>query len=170
MSAAQAVPSCKRKRPSPEACEAENTSHISSKRQKIDESTRQARRTVRDLFWDTLSKVWLTPRALREFDRRSAVQSREQRCTSDLELLPCKRSFIDISHLSATSLRNLKRFARRGGPSLADLRGVSQAIVRWRNECLYENLSVSKTITSALKDHELSRVQLPGAEAVEQVE
>ena len=51
-----------------------------------------------------------------------------------------------------------------------DLRGVSQATVRWEDECLYENLSVSKTITSVLKNHELSRVQLPGAGAVEQVQ
>ena len=169
MSVAQAAPR-KRKRSSPDACEAENTSHISSKRQKIDESTRQARRTTRDLFWDTLSKVRLTPRALRQFDRRNAVQSREQRCTLDSELSPCKRSFIDISHLSAVSLENLKRFARRGGPSLTDLRGVSQATIRWEDECLYENLSVSRTITSVLKDHELSRVQLPEAGAVEQVQ
>jgi hypothetical protein len=98
----------------------------------------------------------------------------EQRCTSDLELSPCKRSFIDISHLSASSLKNLKRFARRGGPSLVDLGGVSQATVRWEDECLYENLSVSGTITSVLKDHELSRVQLPGlprgGRGVEQVQ
>ena len=170
MSVAQAVPPRKRKRASPDACEAENTPLISSKRQKIDESTREARRAARDLFWDTLSKVWLTPRALREFDRRNALQSREQRCTSNVELSPCNRLFIDISHLSAASLKNLKRFARRGGPSLVDLRGVSQATVRWEDECLYENLSVSKTITSVLKDHELSRVQLPGAGAVEQVQ
>ena len=169
MSVAQAAPR-KRKRSSPDTCEAENTSHISSKRQKINESTRQARRAARDLFWDTLSKVRLTLRALREFDRRNAVQSREQRCTSDLELSPCKRSFIDISHLSAASLKNLKRFARCGGPSLVDLRGVSQATVRWEDECLSENLSASRTITSFLKDYELSGIQLPGAGAVEQVQ
>ena len=169
MSVPQAVPPRKRKRASPDACEAENTPLISSKRQKIDESTRQARRAARGLFWDTLNKVWLTSWALREFDRRNALQSREQRCTSNLEL-SYKRLFIDISHPSAASLKNLKRFARRGGPSLEDLRGVSQATVRWEDECLYKNFSVSRTITSVLKGHELSRVQLPGAEAVEQVE
>jgi hypothetical protein len=133
MSVAQAVPPRKRKRSSPDACEAENAPLISSKRRKID-----------------------------------AVQGCEQRCTSNLELSPCKRLFIDISHLSAASLKNLKRFARCGGPSLEDLRGVSPATVRWEDECLYENFSVSAT--SVLKGHELSRVQLPGPEAVEQVQ
>lgn len=83
MSVAQAVPR-KRKRSSPDACEAENAPLISGKRQKID-----------------------------------VVQG--------LELLPCKGLFIDISYLSAVSLKNLKRFARCGGPSLEDLRGVSQS-------------------------------------------
>jgi hypothetical protein len=45
----------------PETFEAENAFHILSKRLKIDESTRQEQRTVRDLFWDTISKAWLKP-------------------------------------------------------------------------------------------------------------
>jgi hypothetical protein len=98
------------------------------------------------------------------------VQSREQRYISNLELSPCKRLFIDISHLCAAPLKNLTRFVRREGPSLEDLRGISQVTVRWEDECLYENFSVSRTITSVLNGHELFRVQLPGAEAVEQVQ
>jgi hypothetical protein len=99
---------------------------------------------ARTRFWNTLSKVWLTPSALREFDRRTA-QSFEQRCTSDVERRSRKRPFVDISHLSAASL---KRFGRRGGPSLADLRGVSQAAIRWEDEFLCASLSVSRPITS----------------------
>jgi len=63
----------------------------------------------------------LTSWALRELDRRNALQSREQTCTSNLELSPRKRSFIDIPYRSTASLKNLKRFTRRGGPSLEDI-------------------------------------------------
>ena len=101
---------------------------ISNKRQKSDDSTRQARRAARDRYWNTLSKVWITPRALREFDRRNAAQDLEQRCTLDLELRSREGSSIDTSHLSTASLESLKRFARRGGPSLVDLRNVSQTM------------------------------------------
>ena len=124
MSFAEAVPR-KRKRSSREACEADENPLISSKRQKTDDSTRQARRAARDRYWNTLSKVWLTPRALQEFDRRNVVQHLEQRCTPDLEVRSRTTSLVDISHLSPASLKELKRFARRGGPSLVDLRSVS---------------------------------------------
>jgi len=170
MSVAQAVHPRKRKRSSQEASDADDTTLISSKRQRANDSTRQARHAARDRFWNTLSKVWLTPRALREFDRRNAAQSLEQRNTSDLERWPRKRSCIEISHLPAASLKNLKRIARRGGPNLVDLRGVSQATVCWKAECLHGKLSVSRTITSVLTDHDPSRFQLPRAEAVEQVQ
>ncbi|KAI0398937.1 hypothetical protein F4802DRAFT_611271 [Xylaria palmicola] len=44
-------------------------------------------------FWDNLSKIWLTPRALRELDRRNRIRP------------------------------DLARFARHGGPDLQHLRG-----------------------------------------------
>ena len=125
MSAAQDVPRRKRKRVSADAYEADNTPHILSKQQRVNEHTREARHAARDRFWDTLSKVWLTPRALREFDRRNAVQDRKQTYTADLGFWPRKRLPIDISLLTAASLKILKRFARRGGPSLTDLRIIS---------------------------------------------
>ena len=129
MSVAEAVPR-KRKRSSREACEVDDNPLVSSKRQKTDDSTRQARRAARERFWGTLSKVWLTPRALREFDRRNAAQ----KCTSDLELRGRTTSFVDIPHLSPACLKKLKRFARRGGPSLVDLRSVSQATICKKDE------------------------------------
>lgn len=70
---AETVPR-KRKRSSQEACEADNSPLISSKRQRADDGSRQARRAARDRFLNTLSKVWLTPKALWEFDRRNAAQ------------------------------------------------------------------------------------------------
>ncbi len=112
---------------SPEAGDEDNIPDVSSKRRRVNENTRKARHAARAKYWDTLSKVWLTPRALREFDRRNALQSREQKCTTILELWPQGSSSVAISQLSAASLKDLKLFARRGGPNLKDLRNVSQA-------------------------------------------
>ncbi|PQK08286.1 hypothetical protein BB8028_0001g03640 [Beauveria bassiana] len=57
-------------------------------------------------FWDNLSKFWLTPRALRELDRRNNFNSVARPPTS--------------AELRTTSLA---RFATRGGPDLCHLRG-----------------------------------------------
>lgn len=63
-------------------------------------------------FWDDLSKQWLTRSALREFDRRTV------RLTA---LVPPDRTGKEVINPA-----QLTRFARIGGPSLEDLRGVSQ--------------------------------------------
>ncbi|KAJ3499414.1 hypothetical protein NLG97_g349 [Lecanicillium saksenae] len=60
-------------------------------------------------FWDKLSKVWLTPRALREKDRRNGIQP------------PAIASAV----VRATPT-SLARFARRGGPDLRHLRGYPE--------------------------------------------
>ncbi|KAM3447380.1 hypothetical protein MY3296_008775 [Beauveria thailandica] len=60
-------------------------------------------------FWDNLSRVWLTPRALREKDRRNDAQS------------PAIASIA----ARATPI-SLARFARRGGPDLRHLRGYPE--------------------------------------------
>ena len=126
MSILQPVPR-KRKRTSPEVYEVDDDSLISTKRPRTDHTRRQARHAARDRYWNTLSKVWLTPRALREFDRRNAAQSSER--TSNLKTRPNTRSLVDVSSLSETLLKELKRFARRGGPELADIRGVGYILV-----------------------------------------
>lgn len=59
-------------------------------------------------FWDNLSKIWLTPRALRELDRRNDAHP------------PATNPAAPISVAPTT----LARFARRGGPDLGHLRGV----------------------------------------------
>lgn len=58
-------------------------------------------------FWDNLSKTWLTPRALRELDRRNNAQLLATTSATSVEII-------------GTSLA---RFARRGGPDLRHLRG-----------------------------------------------
>jgi hypothetical protein len=65
-------------------------------------------------FWDDLSKVWLTPRALRELDRRNSIKPRPEPKTPEVYTT------------------TLARFARHGGPYLCDLRGVScRATLSW---------------------------------------
>lgn len=83
---------------------------FTAKRRKFDNHQRQ--RTPSS-FWDNLSRQWLTRRALREFDRRT--------------LWPAAPAPPDRTSKKTFALTQLKRFARHGGPSLGDLRAVSQA-------------------------------------------
>ena len=69
-------------------------------------------------FWDHLSRVWLTRSALQEFDRRT------------VQLIKPKPKY--PSGFNEDSTKELKHFARQGGPSLCDLRGVGSL-----NLCLY---------------------------------
>jgi hypothetical protein len=92
---AQAVPPGQQKRSFYEVFEPGDAPSISNKRQRV-ENARQIRSLARDQFRNTLSKVWLAPRALREFDRRNAAQSLEQTFTSDLERQPREKSCVDI--------------------------------------------------------------------------
>ena len=66
-------------------------------------------------FYDSLSKVWLTRRALKELDRRTTQIKNELEkpgptCWQEYQGYIWKKQ--------------LQRFARRGGPELSDLRGV----------------------------------------------
>jgi hypothetical protein len=100
-------------------------SHNSSERQTLDE------------FWDGLSKIWLTKHALKELDRRNAKRLRHllpqrahQPVTRKL-LAKVKKRHTRI-HLVRDFLhnytlkgsKNIKVYARHGGPDLSDLRGV----------------------------------------------
>ena len=63
-------------------------------------------------FYDSLSKVWLTRRALRELDRRNQLTSSV--CAQAPAPKPVRR----------LNRKDLERFARHGGPELSNLRGV----------------------------------------------
>ncbi|KAL8904661.1 MAG: hypothetical protein Q9207_003110 [Kuettlingeria erythrocarpa] len=76
-----------------------------AKQQKLEE---QRRHRTPSSFWDNLSRQWLTPRTLREFDRRTVWPTVPR---------PPPRTGKD--HID---LAKLKRFARHGGPSLVDIR------------------------------------------------
>lgn len=67
-------------------------------------------------FWDGLSKVWLTTRALEEFSRRTIhVQMPD----------PVNENLNEIVPVESIDSKALKRYARQGGPDLRDLRRVS---------------------------------------------
>lgn len=85
----------------------DSTPPPTTKRRKLEN---QQRHRTPSWFWDNLSRVWLTPRALREFDRRTVWPT--------TPVPPDRTDKEDID------LAQLKRFARHGGPSLDHLRAV----------------------------------------------
>ena len=105
-----------------------------SKRQRVDSSSTGSQ--SESSFWDSLSKVWLTRRALKELDRRNAKcqrlreepiqartrkQKREQRNKNTRSCL----SAVERLHKSSpNSKKEIRRFARGGGPDLSDIVGV----------------------------------------------
>ena len=124
--------------------EAESTTDSSppliAKRRKLEQ---QQRHRTPSWFWDNLSRQWLTPRTLREFDRRTEWPA--------APLLPDRTDKEDID------LAQLKRFARHGGPSLGNLRAVSSSLLlklpsdcipvfRTRNRCSFQSNDVVKSI------------------------
>jgi hypothetical protein len=93
-------------------------------------------------FWDSLSKIWLTKHALRELDRRNtfshtlyyracrpitrnflAKQRNAHQCISTADFL---------THCSPSCVKDIKQFARCGGPDLSDLIGVCVAKYVWQ--------------------------------------
>jgi len=84
---------------------------------------RQSQQETNTAYWDSLSKQWLTRRALNELDRRNRQRASPVRPTVayglDLVAEPGQ-----LENLST----QLKRFARHGGPDLRDLVGVSLAL------------------------------------------
>lgn len=94
-------------------------------------------------FWDTLSKIWLTEDALRELNRRNSLftsnvpgpQSSEKKTRRPVTrqiFAERKRnrrvtqSASDfLRHCGRKTLKDIKLFARNGGPDLSDLTGVS---------------------------------------------
>ena len=87
-------------------------------------------------FWDNLSKVDLTKRALRELDRRNKQAASTSR-TPDQQLRKriTRRARAEgrqsnhsathfLCHWGARALKDINQFARRGGPDLSNLRSV----------------------------------------------
>lgn len=105
-----------------------------SEQRKLDSGARKARLQQRTEWWDTLSKVWLTRRALRELDRRNRISRRrraDRRTSSpsnvDKRGIRKSRNRPADNQTEKQKLSNdVKRFARQGGPSLSELRNVGE--------------------------------------------
>jgi hypothetical protein len=89
-------------------------SQPTAKKQKSASESRSQPRHRPLSFWNTLSKVWLTRGALKEFDRRNIEEKVQPPCT----LTP------KVEYPTGRARLRLKRFAQRGGPDLSHLRGV----------------------------------------------
>ncbi|KAI9765644.1 MAG: hypothetical protein M1840_007201 [Geoglossum simile] len=72
----------------------------------------QSQQEANTAFWDSLSKVWLTKRALEEFNRRTARPARP--------VHPAPIDQRDWRKISSSD--QIKHFARHGGPELGNLR------------------------------------------------
>lgn len=116
------------------------TSRPLSKKQKLSHSTSGSQPPA--AFWDNLSKIWLTKRALRELHQRniqSVARSPRRgfhRPITRHALTEFKKSCWPIQPASdflcectAECLKDIKRLARHGGPDLLDLRGVYITLV-----------------------------------------
>lgn len=92
-------------------------------------------------FWDNLSKIWLTKRALRELNRRNSQSaSNQSRSQYRQARRPVTRNFLAelketgritqstsdfLRHCEPETLKDIKRFARNGGPDFSDLKNVN---------------------------------------------
>lgn len=103
---------CRKRRLTEEESKTDISPPPTAKRQKLEDHQRH--RTPSS-FWDNLSRQWLTPRALREFDRRTVWPASPvpPHDTGKENISPAK----------------LKRFARHGGPSLGNIRAVSTILL-----------------------------------------
>ena len=127
----------KRQRTEPRTLQLNGTSQSQLKRRRLKHPT-----TVSHLpaFWDNLSKIWLTRHALKELNRRNRQPASSQlRSQYRRACQPVTRNFAELkrnrgvtqsasdflSHCDPGTLKDLKIFARNGGPDLSDLKGVS---------------------------------------------
>ena len=128
----------KRQRSERRSLQLNDTSQSLSERQKLSYSTSESRLPA--AFWDNLSKLWLTKRTLRELDRRNTQLApspprssyrRPHRPVTRRALAELKKrrqlsqTATDfLCHCAPRRLKDIKLFARHGGPDLSDLRGV----------------------------------------------
>ncbi|KAL4958950.1 uncharacterized protein BDV14DRAFT_194195 [Aspergillus stella-maris] len=70
------------------------------------------------LFWDKLTKLWLTKSALREANRRNKPLSLDQGTFSSSHTFAANF----LRNCSPTCLQEIKEFSRCGGPDLSDIR------------------------------------------------
>ncbi len=131
------------------ASQLSGTSQPLLKKQKLSHPIYEALYQPPAAFWDNLSKLWLTKRALRELERRnvqaapSLFPSRRrfhrpltQHILVELETKSLQSASYFLDHCATKCLNELKQFAKHGGPDLSDLRSV----------CIAKYLLVSELI------------------------
>ncbi|KAF1970594.1 hypothetical protein BU23DRAFT_473853 [Bimuria novae-zelandiae CBS 107.79] len=79
-------------------------------------------------FWDHLSKIWLTKGALRELDRRNtqAAPSAYRPVHEQLKTTSEWERFEALLNHDPSTFKDVKSFARHGGPDLSDLRSFAE--------------------------------------------
>ena len=122
-----------RQRPEKRPLHFNNNTQPQRKRRKLHNTTSSS---PPQAFWENLSKVWLTKRVLTELNKSynqsasSPPHPRHQRARR-----PVTRNFAKsqsppstvadlLRHCEPGTLKNIKLFARCGGPDLSELRGV----------------------------------------------
>ena len=108
-------PKCGRKR-SLSAVDEVQSVERPEKRARGQSSSRQEAKAA---FWDSLSRVHLTRRALKELDRRNQLHIQPR--TTASRIRPNQSRPLKTLR---DSTGQIKRFARHGGPDLTDLRAV----------------------------------------------
>lgn len=123
-----------------EPVQPEKTSRLTPKRQRL---KRDSRSQASSAYWDNVSKIWLTKRGLEELDRRTRQARPNPRpnprpahphncrpltrsCTAKLQT-PQYGAEYTVNPLKSYGSRiakNIKLYARQGGPDLSELRNV----------------------------------------------
>lgn len=81
-------------------------------------------------FWNNLTKIWLTRRALEELDGRNTGKQDGRRVTRrsvaewEKDQAPARSAESVLVDLTPKGLKDLKAVARHGGADLSDLKGV----------------------------------------------
>ncbi|KAK1043240.1 hypothetical protein LTR74_018447 [Friedmanniomyces endolithicus] len=134
---------CQRKRQRDQSASKEDESRLRAKRQK-----RSADDYPPDV-WDNLSKITLTRKALREFDRRT----REKRHPHTARVQET------AGRILRSNPRRLERFARNGGPDLSKLRGSnSRTSKRQRDSGLAGSSFTGRTSTTGPYDPQFEQL------------
>ena len=118
----------------------ESKSPTSRKRQRSEQSdwnpapSKKQKASPPAEFWDNLSIIWLTKRALKELDRRNIAtvphptQSPRRQRPATRALRKSRSSLLSateyLRRCEPGALKDIKAFAKQGGPDLSSLRNV----------------------------------------------
>ncbi|KAF2272254.1 uncharacterized protein EI97DRAFT_386272 [Westerdykella ornata] len=101
------------------------TSQSRSKKQRLNHSSGSQTPAA---FWDNLSKIWLTKRALRELDRRNnqAAPRLSARWKENCQNVQYAVDYLRLC--KPRILKDIKSFARHGGPDLSNVRNFPEPL------------------------------------------